>query len=111
MAKYNLLFGLQLCERILKITDNLSKTASMSTSEAQAIAKMTVKTLQKMRTDDMFKLFFLHVDNLCERTNTEEPFLPRKRRTPVHFEVGEGDCHYSPTVEDHYRRHYFEALD
>ena len=64
-----------------------------------------------MRSDEMFKLFFLHVDHLRERTNTEEPILPRKRRAPLRFEVGEGDSYHSPTVEDHFRKHYFEALD
>ena len=43
----NLLFGLHLSERILKDTDNLSKTLqkeSLSASEAQLIANHTVKT-------------------------------------------------------------------
>ena len=38
LMKYTLLFGLPLCERIFKITDNLSKTLqmeSLSTSGAQ----------------------------------------------------------------------------
>ena len=44
MSKYDLLFGLHLCESILKITDNLSKTVQnefMSASEAQSIAQQT----------------------------------------------------------------------
>ena len=44
MCKYNLLFGLKLCERILLITDNLSMTLqkeSMSAAEAQEIAQLT----------------------------------------------------------------------
>ena len=42
MSMFNLLYGLHLCERILKITDNLSKTLqteSLSASEAQVIAR------------------------------------------------------------------------
>ena len=38
MSKYSLLFGLKLCERILKITDNLSmtlQTESLSAAEAE----------------------------------------------------------------------------
>ena len=113
MSQYKLLFGLHLCERILKITDNLSKTLqtkSLSASEAQGIAKYTVQTLKGMR-KDMFELFFKHVEYLRERTDTEEPSLPRKRKAPKHIEVGEGDGYHSPTIEDHYRQCYFEALD
>ena len=60
MMKFPFLFGLLLCDRILNITDNLSKTLqsqSMSAVEAQHIAELTVKTLQGMRTDDMYKTF------------------------------------------------------
>ncbi len=40
MSKFKLLFGLKLCERILLITDNLSKTLqnqSLSAAEGQVI--------------------------------------------------------------------------
>lgn len=37
MSHYKLLFGLHLCERILKITDNLSKTLQMEKLSAQQI--------------------------------------------------------------------------
>ena len=60
MCKYNMFFGLKLCERILLITDNLSMTfqkGSMSVAEAQDIAKLTVDTLKGMRNDNVFKLF------------------------------------------------------
>ena len=114
MSQYKLLFGLHLCERILKITDNLSKTLqtqSLSASEAQQIAKYTIQTLQEMRIDVMFDVFFEYVESLRKRTDTEEPILPRKRRVPSRYEVGEGEGHHSLTIKDHYRRCYFESLD
>ena len=92
MLKPKYLTTSYLCERILKITDNLSKTLqteSLSASEAQQIAKYTIQTLQSMRTDDIFELFFEYVESLHERTDTEEPTLPRKRRVPSRFEVGQ----------------------
>ena len=55
------LFGLKLCERILKMTDNLSKTlqkSSLSAAMAQHIASLTVTTLSKMRTDEAFQAYF-----------------------------------------------------
>ncbi len=114
MSKYKLFFGFKLCERILRITDNLSKTLqhqSLSAAQAQGIVELTVKTLKGMRTDEAFKLFFEVVERLREHTNTEEPTLPRKRKAPMRLEVGEGEHYHSPTVQDHYRQQYFEAVD
>ena len=79
MSQYNLLFGLILCERILKITGNLSRTLqkqSLSATEAQYIATLTVKTLKDMRTDEAFWLFFEWVEILRNSTDTEGPSLP-----------------------------------
>ena len=76
MSQYKLLFGLKLCERILKITDNLSKTLqkqSLSAAEAQTIAEMTVKTLKGIRTDEAFELFFQLLERIRDSTDTEEP--------------------------------------
>ena len=114
MSQYKLLFGLKLCERILKITDNLSKTLqhqSLSAAQAQDIAEQTTKTLKGIRTDEAFELFFQLVERLRNSTNTEEPSLPRKRKAPTRFKVGDGDSYHSPTIQEHYRRHYFEAID
>lgn len=86
----------------------MSKTLqkeSLSAAEAQGIAKQTLQTLQSI------ELFWKNVDRLRERTNTGEPVLPRKRKAPRCFEIGDGDPHQSSTVEDHYRQIYFEALD
>ena len=113
MSQYNLLFGLKLCERILKITDNLSRTLqkqSLSAVLAQTIADLTVKTLEGMRTDEAFNLFFKLVQQLFDKTNTAEP-IPRKRKAPKCFEVGDGDSYHSPTVMKYYHRQYFEALN
>ena len=61
MSQYNLLFGLKLCERILCITDNLSKTLQkelLSAAEAQDLAKLNNETLKSFRTDEALELFF-----------------------------------------------------
>ena len=53
MATFNVLFGLQLATKILKITDNLSRTLqkqTMSAAEGHSLAECTVKTLVSMRT-------------------------------------------------------------
>ena len=77
-----------ICERILSITENLSKTLqtpSLSAAEAQGLAELTVKTLVSMRTDEAFELFFNLVEGIREATGTTEPPLPRKRKAPEHL--------------------------
>ena len=114
MLSFNTLFGLQLSKKILKITDNLSRTLQkqkMSAAEGQAIAELTVHTLKAMRTDTSFTLFFNLIDRFRELTGTILPVLPRKRKAPQRFEVGSSEGSHSATVEDHYRRQYFEVLD
>ena len=114
MLHFNTLFGLQLSKKILKITDNLSRTLqkqTMSAAEGQAVAELMVCTLKAMRTDASFTLFFDLVDRFCELIGANPPVLPRKRRAPERFEVGSAEGFHSPKVEDHYRRQYYEALD
>ena len=64
MTTFDLLFGLQLSMKILKITDSLSRTLqkqSMSAAEGQSVAELTVKTLKSMRTDANFNAFLVCV--------------------------------------------------
>ena len=113
MSTFNLFFGLKLCERILKITDNLSRTlqkTSLSAADAQHIASLTVTTLHKMRMDVAFQAFFDLVELLRTSTGVEQPSLPRKRKVPRRIDDGNGGASFSETVEDHYRQ-YFEVLD
>ena len=64
-----------------------------------------------MRTDEEFGLFFELVELLRNSTDTEGPSLPRKRKVPRDLEVGHGDAYHSPTIQEHYHRQYFEAMD
>ena len=114
MTTFDLLFGLQLSMKILKITDNLSRTLqkkSMSAAEGQSVAELTIKTLKSMRTDANFNAFFSLCNCFREHTNINLPILPQKRKAPRRYETGTGEGSHSATVEDHYRQAYFEVLD
>ena len=61
MMKFDFLFGLMLGVFILSHTDNLSKTLQtqkLSAADGQNIAELTCKTLERICTDDSFKLFW-----------------------------------------------------
>jgi len=115
MTKFNFLFGLKICERILKQTDNLSRAlqkSSLSAAEAQYIASLTVSTLAKIRTDQSFQFFFTLVKKLGQDLGVGELVLPRKRKVPRHLDDGHASsCFFSETVEDWYQSAYFEALE
>ena len=62
MSHYRILFGLQLSKKILKITDNLSRTLQkqdISAAEGQTAVELTVRTLETMRSDASFAAFFM----------------------------------------------------
>ena len=64
-----------------------------------------------MRTDEAVGLIFELLEKLCNSTETEGPSLPRKRKAPRDLDVAQGDAYHSPTMQEHYRRQYFEAID
>ena len=50
------------------------------------------------------------MNHFRELMGTSAPKLPRKRKGPSRFEVGEGKESYNDSsIEDHYRRLYFEV--
>ena len=60
MWTFQFLFSCSLGKKILKQTDNLSKTLqnlSISTAQGQEIAYLVIETLPKDRCNDKFELF------------------------------------------------------
>ena len=116
MTKFDFLFGVFLGEMLLRHADNLSKTQqkkSISAAEGQQVGRMVIHTLQSLRTEDSYDLFWTKVSTMAETDDidVEEPQLPRRRKTPRRYDDGltSGDFHDSPQV--HYRQLYYEAID
>ncbi len=114
MESFDFFFGVTLGELILCHSDNLSMTLqspNMSAAEAQQVVSMTVKTLKKMRSAETVKFFWTNTTRSADELGVNEPTLPRKRRMPKRFEVGNSQGEFHSTAEDHYRQIYYEALD
>ena len=114
MEKFDYFFGISLGELLLKHSDNLSKTlqsSKMSASEGQEVAKMTSSTLQSIRSDEEFMLFWSVVSKKASELDIDEPRLSRQRKRPRRFDPGSSIGDFPSTVEDYYKRIYFEALD
>ena len=107
-------FGVCLGECVLRHADNLSRalqSSSMSAAGGQKVAVLTVKTPESIRSAENFDLFWKLLLLKSSSLDISEPELPRRRKTPRRYEVREGESHFPMTVEEHYRRFYFEVLD
>ena len=114
MKSFNFFFGLLLGEFILKHSDNLSKTLqtmAMSAAEAQKIAQMTVRTLQSVRNEEDFMLFWTKVTKMASSIGVDDPVLPRQRKTPRRYDYGTAEGETPTDVQALYRPIFFEALD
>ena len=114
MNTFSFFFGVMLGQLLFSHSDNLSRTLQkrdISAAGAQEVASMTLKTLEKIRNDTDFHLFWFKVTKIANKLDVEEPQPPRRRKTPRRFETGNAQPEFPSTVEDHYRRIYFEALD
>ena len=103
-------------ELLLRHTDNLSKTLqkkSTSAAEGQHVGRMVIDTIQSLRSDESFDLFWTKVSIMAESVeyDVEEPQLPRRRKTPRRYDDGltSGEFHDTPKV--YYRQLYYEAID
>ena len=78
---YRTYFGIQLGYLLLQHSDNLSKTLQSNTLYAaagQRIAAMTVNTLQSIRNDECFDMFWQKIERARQPLDVEAPRLPRK---------------------------------
>jgi hypothetical protein len=114
MKSFEYLFGVMLAHEVLRLTDNLSKAlqqASLSASEGQRLAKLTLDTLEEMRSDDGYSVFWDKVNSVSQSLDVSEPVIPRKRKMPRRYQLGTSDGSHPVTVEDVFRPRYFEAVD
>jgi len=87
-------------------TDNLSKTLqnpSLSSSEAQCVADLTVITLSSIRSNEAFWLFWQSLIIRLKEVNIDEPQLPHRRKVPARFEIGTSEGSHPSIPEDLYR--------
>ena len=114
MMKFDFFFGVMLGQTVLSHSDNLSRTlqkGDISAPEGQDIAKMTVRCLKTLRTDNNFALFWGKVTKKANQLNIDEPALPRKRKITVRYESGNATPEFQSSVEEYYRQAYFEVFD
>ena len=87
MGTFDYYFRVSMSAQILRISDNLSKTLQdthISASEGQTVSSLTDKTLEKMRSDDHFNLFWENVTGL-KTSQTRGPRSESRARHITEF--------------------------
>ena len=67
--------------------------------------------LEGIRTDESYEMFLKLVLKKASEFDISEPKLSRQRKTPKRFETGLGEPYFPQTVEEHYKKFYYEVLD
>lgn len=116
MEKFDFFFGVELGRKVLNVVDNLSRTlqaTAISACEAQTVVSLTVTTLQSMRSDECFDMFWQYVEHRRASLDSDvlSQTLPRRRKTPRRYEIRRSMPEHPQTLQDHYRRIYFKAID
>ena len=114
MKKFEFLFSTILGEMLLRHCDNLSQTLqskTMSAAEGQKVGKMVIDTLQSIRNDESYELFWEKVLKSADSLDVDEAQLPRKCKTPRRYDDGESSGDFANSPKSYYRQVYYEATD
>ena len=99
---------------LLQLCDNLSQalqTKTISAAEGQHLGKMVIDTLQGMRKDKLFDLFWEKVCGYVESFDVEQAQLPRKRKFPHRYDDGMSSGNFIDSPKLYYRQLYYEAIN
>ena len=91
MKRLDFLFGTVFGEMLLQHCDNLSQTLqskTISAAEGKHLGKMVIDTLQGMRKNELFNLFWENVCKPVESFDVEQPQLPHKCKFPRQYDDG-----------------------
>lgn len=114
MEKFEFFFGIEVGRKCLSMADNLSRalqSATISACEGQGVVLKTIQALQSIRSDENFSLFWKYLETRSSVLDISEPQLPRRKRAPRRYEIGNAEPEYPATAHDYYRRIYFEVID
>ena len=114
METFDFFLGIELGHMVLNMADNLSASlqgSSVSANEGQNLMSMTVTTLESVRSEDSFTMFWHKTEQRRQQFGVAEPNLPRQRKVPRRYEIGSSIPEVQTSVEEFYRRIYLEVID
>ena len=114
MNEFDFLSGLLVSEVLFRNCDNLSKplqSDTISASERQRIANITIEALISTRNESSFELLWEKVNILKEKYDINDAVLKRKRKPPSSLDDGKAQPEFPETPYAHYRSTYMKVLD
>ena len=113
MDRFSTFFGLKFSILLFSITEQMLihlQNKDTTVEDGYHIVAMCIKAIERLRTDCSFKDFF---DSVKEEASgkCDEPILPRYRRLPRRIDDGSTPEHRYSSVEEYYRKEYFQAID
>ena len=121
MTTFSFFFNLQLGYRLYSITNNMSKALrekKMPARSGQRLARATLSTIEAMRNDESFDMFYEHVLKKAEDDKMVEKPKKGRMRPKTKYSILEyvhgcnkGEAHHPETVKDQFRQIYYEAVD
>ena len=87
--KFSCCFNIHLAHLILSHTDNLSQTlqgTQMTAVNAQVISRACVTTLESIRFENEFNLFWNKVKQFAEEHKIDESHLPHRKNIPNRYD-------------------------
>ena len=99
---------------IFQITDRLSKqlqSIDVSTGEGVTMCGFTKACLLNMRSDIYFDDIWNSALELATGCDADEPKLPRKRKSPLRYEIGATDGDHYESPKQFYRALFYQVID
>lgn len=115
MRKFKFLFAICLSRKILLVTENLAKALqarNLSASQGKELYKITVKTLENIKSQDCDK-FWNETLKLSEELCIETPKPERNRKKPERYidSSDEEEPNISESPEEHYKGIFKKMID
>ena len=83
----------------------------MTVVDAQVVSRACVTTLESIRSENEFNLFWKKVKQFAEKHKIDEPHLPRRKNISNRYMIGKASGEHPENVEEEYQRQYYAALD
>ena len=113
MDRFSTFFGLKFSVLLLSITEQMSthlQSKDTIVEDGYHIVAMCIKAIERLQTDQSFEEFFTSVKEEASG-KCDEPVLHRYRRLPRRIDDGSAPEHRYSSVEEFYRKEYFQAID
>ena len=83
----------------------------MSASEGQEVAAGTIQTLEIMRADHDWRLFWMYVCEEAKKISLPLPSSPRKRGRPARYQLGNAEPEFPKSPDYHFHQIWNESFD